>query len=294
MQKKIVPVEGVCGEQKKRVGFQFLTYDGVCEAVGSFEITPGGEMKNAGDLRGNFLIGQSYKTRGCKLCGKKFLYQCGNCKKLICYDGMERRNVPCPACGKVLSIPAAKDDRIIMSGNFGGKAKILLAMDVSGSMSGGRIEETKQAAIFNFIRKFQGCEMALVTFGNNPSYGSEVRTELGFTADSAAVERAVSSLTANWGTPSPFPHILANFGSFINGSGNRYVVVFTDGEWSSGDHVGDVNRIKQNGVKIIAIGCAGANTAFLSSIASPDSSISVSDGSIGAGFMRAAELISQS
>lgn len=301
-QREIVSISGACLTKRSVVGFQFIKHDGLCEAAGSFTITPGGPSRDVGELSGKFVIGQSFRVRGCRTCGNKFVYQCCECKKIICYDGREQRDVTCPACGKKSSIPASKDDRIVMSGKAGGgSAEIILAMDVSGSMSGDRITETKRGAIENFIRKCQGSRMALVTFGNVG--GPEVRTDLNFTTDAGAMERAVSRLTAQGGTPSPFSYIIEEFPAFLRGTGNRYLVIFTDGEiypisYVRGKPTSEniferANYIKQCGVKIIAISCAGANKIFLSSIASPDAAIVTSDGKIGEAFATAASITQQ-
>lgn len=279
----IVTIKGLCSLKGKDVGFQFQNKGGVYSAAGSFNIVPGDTaIVDAETLSGSFVVGQSFK---CKQCGGNHMYQCGACGKFICYDGKARSGA-CPSCGKNTSVPAQKDDRIPRSG-VATHPQILLAMDVSGSMYGGRLTETKNSAVTEFVRKFPGAKMALVTFE------SYVRTIVNFTEDLSTVERAINGLTDLGGTASPLPHILNNFQGFIHGSGDRYVVIFTDGAWDRGNHTADANAIKAKGIKIITIGCAGADRNFLQSIASPGASITTSDGNIGGGFAQAVKLIHQ-
>ena len=279
----IVTIKGFCSQKGKEVGFQFQNKGGVYSAGGSFNLVPGDiTMNDAETLNGSFVVGQSFK---CKQCGGNHMYQCGACGKFICYDGMAKSGA-CPVCGKTTSVPAQRDDRIPRSG-VATQPQILLAMDISGSMYGGRLTETKSSAITEFIRKFPGAKMALVTFE------TYVRTVVNFTENLYTVESAINGLTDMGGTRSPLPHIISNFQGFLYGTGDRYVVIFTDGEWESGNHVSDANTIKARGIKIITIGCAGADRAFLNSIASPGASITTSDGNIGGGFAQAVKLIHQ-
>lgn len=285
--KTIVAVGGKCSFRGQDVGFQFIKYDAVCELAGSFSVTPGEKSASMGDLTGKFVIGQNFKAHGCKLCKNRFVYQCGACKALVCYDGAEHRDVACPACGAVMTVPATKDDRIVMSGKAESDAWIMLAMDVSGSMAGGRISETKQAAVDSFLRKFTSGRFALVTFGWS------VETVLPFTTDLRKVENAIGALTADGGTPSPLPHILSRHADFLRAAGKRYLVIFTDGAWDYGNHIADAQAIKQAGVEIITIGCAGADQRFLSQIATPGAHIVASDGHLAEKWAEALSIIKQ-
>lgn len=289
MAKKIITVVGMCTEKNKPVGFQFVDDGVTVKAGGSFTVVPGGASSEGAEIRGDFRITQSYK---CKLCGNTHIYQCCGCNKFICYDGREHRGAKCPACGNVADVPAAVPERIMRSGYAVKKKRIVLAMDVSYSMNGRRLEETKHAAINEFIRRFTGSEMALVTFGNEVS---EVKTNVPLTSKLSDVERMVSLLYAQGNTPSPMGHILSNFSSFLSdSSADRYVVVFTDGDFNDNNEaIRDAARIKAYGVKVIAIGCTGANTAVLSQLASPGASITTSDGNISAGFAEAVRQIQQ-
>lgn len=292
----IKSVKGHCLKLKSPVGFQFKeAIEGsnrVYYLGGSFVInegSSGGELKST-DLNGSFQYNQSGKYAGCKLCGQKYIYQCCHCNEFICYDGREQRDVVCPACGKQSSIPATKGDRIVKSSVVsGGNIELIFAMDTSGSMDGSRIVETKRAAISQFIDKFPTAKMAVVKFG----FG--VATKCGFTNDISLIRSTINGLGACGGTPSPLPHIISNFPEFLRGGNgaNRFLLIFTDGAWDSGDHIGDANTIKNAGVKIITIGCAGANTGFLAQIASPGAAIVGGDGKLEEAFANAAKQVTQ-
>lgn len=282
---------GACSTKKKDMGFQFQQKANGFSAGGSFipgdvtDVVSGG----AASLNGNFLIGQSFKCRGC---GNKHLYQCGSCGKFICYDGAAQ-NAECPACGASGFVPAETDERIVVSGGAA-KKKILLVMDISASMDETtrarttRLAETKQAAVDEFVRKIPSAEIALVTFGTS------VKTVLGFTEDKAKMERAIGALKVDGGTTSPFKFIKENYSSFLeSGESGRYIVIFTDGAWAgkTEGHISSANKMRSSGVKIITIGCGGADAAFLGGIATPGANITAADGAIKSGFASASSML---
>ncbi len=287
---KITTVIGSCSTKRRPMGIQFVERGGDYVAGGSFTVTSEASVGESEELNGAFKLSQSFR---CKYCGNRYVYQCSRCGKFVCYDGLEKHGAVCPSCGNVANVPATKTDRIVRSGG-GGKKQILIAMDVSESMneSSGRttrMEETKKAAIDEFINKFAGNPMALVVFSTG------TRVVLPFSENSDAVRRAVASVRAEGGTTSPFAEICEKFPDFIHGTGERIIVVFTDGAWSGKEegHIARAQNIRDAGVKILAIGCAGARAQFLRSIASPGFDISANDGSIGTAFAEAAEKVSQ-
>ena len=286
---EIVSQLGMCSQERKEVGFQFKVEGTKYTAAGSF--IPGATSSGsivAGSLNGSFYTAPNLK---CKWCGRSHLYQCCFCKNFICYDGKEHRGMVCPKCGKTSDVAEQpQSGAIVSSGVSAVNPDIVLAIDTSGSMWGSRLSEVKSGAINNFVRKFQGkCRMAVVQFGDRHE------VTLGLTSDMNAVERTINNLSADGGTPSPFPLVLNDYrlNDFRSSSNPRYVVVFTDGEWAGYEstHVADANTLKQKGIKIIAIGCAGAKTSFLRAIASPGADITTTDGSISGGFATAANNI---
>lgn len=295
----IKSVKGHCSTKGNPVGYQFKEATEGANRVyylgGSFIInagSSGGEVKST-DLSGSFQYNQDGKYPGCRTCGNKYIYQCCHCNEFICYDGNEKRNAVCPACGKTSDVPATKDKRIVKSGVSAANVEIILAMDVSGSMSGSPIVEMKRAAVNEFVDKFKtNAKMALVLFGVR---STNVETRCAMTSDLERVKREINGLDADWGTPSPLPHIINNFRDFMRGGNgaNRYVVIFTDGEWEGGDHMGNATTIKNAGIKIITIGTTGANMSFLRSIASPGAMIETSSGHMGSAFADAAKHVTQ-
>ena len=293
MAMKVFPVVGGCTEKGKKVGFQFGQQENRFFLGGSYTVSGDGAAgTDTGETaNGEFRYMQGYA--GCRLCGRKFVYQCSHCSSFNCYDGKKNDSVTCPVCGKKSAVPETQDDRIVCSSTQK-EIEIVLAIDVSSSMSGGRIQEVKKAAIDNFIYQFPGAKMALVAFGCRTS--PDVQTILPFTTDYSNMERAINGLQALGGTPSPLPHILSSYSTYScpNDSVDRYVVVFTDGEWFGGySAVPDADKLKANGVVIITIGCTGADYNFLKAIATPGASIEAGATNFGQSFATAASKIRQ-
>ena len=286
---------GNCSKKFRPVGIQFeKTGDGF-SAVGSFTIaTRGRGGAESGELNGNFSVAEGFR---CKYCGNAYLYQCKFCGAFVCYDGNAATGMQCPSCGKTSDVPAGKDRRIHVSGVAASSKpkRIMIAMDVSASMLepsgyGTRLDETKRAATEQFVGKFRGSQLAVVAFSTG------TRTLIDFTMDIDAVKNTIRNITAGGGTTSPFTHICERHADFIeDASYDRYIVVFTDGAWSSSAEniIKKAQKLISKGIKILTIGCAGADKEFLKGISSADSNISVSDGNIESGFATAARRITQ-
>ena len=164
MQFKVVSLVGGCSTVKSSMGYQFIEEGSKLSAKTAFRTFGGVSDVKAPDIKGAFYTAPDFKCR----CGNTHLYQCKDCGKFICYDGKAQSNAVCPACNAKNDVPAAPaDGRIVCSGSAGAsKADIVLAIDISGSMSGDRLETVKKAAIEQFISKYKGSRMALVTFGD--------------------------------------------------------------------------------------------------------------------------------
>lgn len=282
----IVAIKGGCSVKKVAVGFQLKVAPGEYFLGGSFKYNAaggGGPVVSDEKLSGSFRYNQSYP--GCRECGNKFVYQCCHCGEFICYNGEETRGAVCPSCGQKSDVPKTKDDRIVRSCMASGAEnnEIMLAIDVSGSMSSetagvSRLAEMKVAMTTQFVSKFQGASMALIQFGPG------VRTVQDFTTNNATVINAINSLTISGSTPSPLPHVINNFPDFMLGrSGkSRYLVIFTDGSWDEGYSFNEplAKKIRDAGIKIITIGCTGADMNFLNKIATPGAVITTGGGTM--------------
>ncbi len=209
---------------------------------------------------------------------------------VLCVTTAKAKRMPnAPCATKKSNVPATADERIVRSA-VNKNIQIVMAMDVSGSMYTG-LAETKKAAINEFVKKFPDAEIALVTFE------SVVSTVCEFTKDQRKLESAINSLTPGGGTASPFRHVIDHYPAFCSkqGDDNRYLVVLTDGAWAghADGHVNTAAQLKKNGVKIITIGCAGADMRFLAQVATPGANIEVSGNDIGGAYATAAKKISQ-
>ena len=108
---KIITTVGACSTRKKPIGLQFVAEGSECALSGSFSV--GAKIVvSAEGLTGTPVVGAAYARTGCKYCGNKHVYQCGACKKFVCYDGTAQKNHECPLCGSRADVPACNDSRI--------------------------------------------------------------------------------------------------------------------------------------------------------------------------------------
>ena len=54
---------------------------------------------------------------GCPHCGAESFYQCGHCKKIVCYKG-EEKQVTCPHCGTTSGFKTSETFNDIKGGAF--------------------------------------------------------------------------------------------------------------------------------------------------------------------------------
>ncbi len=277
-----VTITGGCSKYNSAMGYQFIENGDVLTAKASLKVYGEGDDEEFPEIAGSFYTAPDFKCR----CGNTHLYQCKACGKFICYDGKEQKGAYCPVCHAKNDVPAAAaDGRIMCSGHAAAlrKVDIVLAIDTSVSMAkNGRMDTVKRAAINEFVSRYEGSRMALVSFGGQAS----VKQVL--TSDLNKVKAGINALKPDGGTVSPFATVLRDpqLEDFRNSVNDRYLVVFTDGEWSgkSEGNVSSARKIKDKGIKILSIGCAEANAVFLKEISSPDCSIVTSDEGIGSAF----------
>ena len=64
----------------------------------------------------NGIIDFSHIYPGCPHCGSLGFYQCGNCKKITCWNGEKNKDI-CPHCGNENSFGKATDKFDSITGN---------------------------------------------------------------------------------------------------------------------------------------------------------------------------------
>ena len=102
---------------------------------------------------------------------------------------------------------------------------VVLVIDVSGSMKGGRITTAKNAAkefVKTLLEINPRNQVAIVTYASKPN------TVQGFTSDKATLDRKIDSLAANGGTHMMGGLHLAQ--QLVAGKQNAHVVLLADGE----------------------------------------------------------------
>ncbi len=145
---------------------------------------------------------------------------------------------------------------------------VLLAIDLSGSMSGNRLEEAKKAAI-SFVKEFDKdyTEIGLINFSDKCVLYQPLTRK----------ERQLISKINGWkindnnlgygNAAEPFTVAYDTLRKDKNPV--RYLVVLTDGYWSYEDRaVEAAKRCHKNGIEVIALGFGQANKTFLDKIAS--------------------------
>lgn len=66
-------------------------------------------------VSGSIQLGSEYP--GCPHCGAQGFYQCGGCKKIVCYEGHEEQ-ATCPHCGNTAGFNQAESFDGISGGAF--------------------------------------------------------------------------------------------------------------------------------------------------------------------------------
>lgn len=148
------------------------------------------------------------------------------------------------------------------------KPTVIGLIDGSGSMSGYRIEEAKNGAL-DFLHGMgsQGYNVGLMAFG---SQVKNVVTPKPF--DEKFFAKAVNTVKANLGGTNMAMAIRAAKSRFISSRQRRILLIITDGGTTDGieNTLNAAKELKQLGIEIAAIGCAGADEEFLKKLASKD------------------------
>jgi Ca-activated chloride channel family protein len=168
---------------------------------------------------------------------------------------------------------------------------ICLTIDVSGSMSGAKLEEMKNAASdFVSRRNLTMDQIALVTFSSSASIGFE------FSQDTSSMLQIINYLSADGGTN--FEAAMQKSAEVLRTvSGKKNVILFTDGDNTEGNSYRARNtakNLREQGVNIFAIATGDANSWYLSSLTgSWKQVIWARDGQFDQAFVQAEEMISR-
>lgn len=158
-----------------------------------------------------------------------------------------------------MGVPVTDYDMITNSGN---KTSVCLVFDNSGSMSGTNIEQAKEAVTGFIANVNPNVEVGLVRFDDTAEILCDVTTSTG------QVTRAALDINAAGGTDID-GGLLMSIEALKNKSGNKIVILLTDGE--DGDTDGIIaasEQLKQNGIVAYAVGFDGARVETLNHITS--------------------------
>jgi len=142
-----------------------------------------------------------------------------------------------------------------------------LCFDLSGSMSGGPLQEAQEAGRrFLESTDLGHCSLGIVAFSDT------VRTKLQACQNAGKVERAIDELhvgeTGGSNDAHPFDDL---FGLLRRQEGRRFAIVLTDGSWScQSQAITSARKCHEAGIEVIAVGFGGADREFLKQVASSD------------------------
>ena len=143
---KIITTIGACSVRKKPIGLQFVVEGGESSLGGSYAIAGDKAVVSGESPAGKVVIGPNFARLGCKYCGNKAVFLCGDCGRYVCYDGKAQRNFTCPSCGAVANVPAVSGGVIPKSdargsgpvGGSGGTVRLRQGQEVKIEFSDGR------------------------------------------------------------------------------------------------------------------------------------------------------------
>ncbi|MDR1268007.1 MAG: VWA domain-containing protein [Planctomycetaceae bacterium] len=152
---------------------------------------------------------------------------------------------------------------------------VCLTIDISGSMSGRKLDEVKRAAK-NFIarRDMTIDKIALVSFSSADGGFFGIGKKMGATINVAFTQNAQQAVTAidslSDGGRTDFEAAMQTSEKVLNTvSGEKVILLFTDGQSSAGNPNNAKNiaaNLRSQGVRIFAIGTNDADSWFLSSL----------------------------
>lgn len=166
-----------------------------------------------------------------------------------------------------------------LSSSAPSEVEVLLAIDLSGSMSGSPVEKAKEA-MEQFVRELGSANAKIGLL----SFADKVRLVVKPTENEKQVIQAIRSIhvgeVGSGNSAEPFTDALFILKRrlFTKEDIARYLVVLTDGAWYNPTQA--ITKAKQchaEGIEVIALGFGSADKAFLERIASIDEFASLTD-----------------
>ena len=166
-----------------------------------------------------------------------------------------------------------------LSSSAPSEVEVLLAIDLSGSMSGSPVEMAKEA-MEQFVRELGSANAKIGLL----SFADKVRLVVKPTKNEKQVIQAIRSIhvgeVGGGNSAEPFTDALFILKRrlFTKEDIARYLIVLTDGAWNNPTQA--ITKAKQchaEGIEVIALGFGSAVKAFLESIASIDEFASLTD-----------------
>lgn len=173
---------------------------------------------------------------------------------------------------------------------------VMLAIDLSGSMSG---DPTRKAmrAMDDFVNQMDSdyTRIGIMAFADN------TKVILQPTDDFKAVHNTISRLESvdvgicNDAEPFTSAYSVLNGGFMKKDSDIKYIVVLTDGCWNNTSNaINAAKKCHKAGIEVMALGFGSADHAFLKKIASTDEFASVTDlSNLGGSFSKIAQAIGE-
>ena len=129
-------------------------------------------------------------------------------------------------------------------------ASLLLLIDVSGSMQGGKLKSAKKAALETIETSLQkGVEISILAFSGG--CGSPISKRINFTRDRGRLVNFVKSLSANGGTPLGNALKVANnylYNSRSSTSQTQMIILLADGDDNCGNIKSVMNSLRNKGI----------------------------------------------
>lgn len=144
---------------------------------------------------------------------------------------------------------------------------VMLCIDVSGSMSGGNLQQAKSGAL-NFMKNLD----IEYTSTGLISFGSSAQLLMHFTKSAKDMNNAINSLSIS-GSTNMTDALRIAYSNLIGQEGRRVIVLLTDGGPDSrSSTLEEGQSCRDKNIEIITIGTDGADQSFLKALATSDES----------------------